>query len=76
MNDADRAECEALWDEINPWVGEDDEGDMVKSLLFAAKRKWEIAAANAKLEEIASMLENPSWLGHWMAEEIRTLKQE
>ena len=77
MTDADRAECEAVWDEINPWVGEDDEGDMVKSLLFAAKRKWEKAAANAKLEEAAEIVEE--WdddFPRLAAKSIRALKQE
>ena len=75
MNDADRAECGAVWEEAFE-VFDMSGSSAAITCLVAAKRKWEIAAANAKLEEIASMLENPSWLGHWMAEEIRALKQE
>ena len=59
MNDADRAEVALMWNAMclaNPRIGRSIlDGEMVE-MLAAAKRKWEKAAANAKLEEAALAL--------------------
>ena len=73
-----RADAKTVLDDIRDMLSDPSIPDLKTALAFllAARKRWEKAAANAKLEEIASMLENPSGLGHWMAEEIRALKQE
>ena len=83
MTDADRAECEAVWEQVvadlratyAPTVV--DQHRLVMKYLPIAKRKWENAAANAKLDEAARIADR---FGDYdlgaTAETIRALKQE
>ena len=83
MNDVDRAECEDVWRQIVADLRDIyAPGVMTRHRFFiervsAAKRKWEKAAANAKLEEAAEIVEE--WdddFPRLAAKSIRALKQE
>ena len=81
MNDADRAEIKILRETIIQGVLDSDyrfhrgAGEAVLDrILVAAKRKWEKAAANAKLEEAAVLADE--WFSKSVGIDIRALKQE
>jgi len=63
MNDVDRDECETLWWELLKILAHNNDTAVGRAILkksvidwiLTAKRKWEKAAANAKLEEAVSI---------------------
>ena len=77
MNEADRAECERVWELANDAFFKQQEktGDghgAAIPFLLAAKRRWE----NAKLDEAAVVADAYPFSAREVAEQIRALKQE
>ena len=71
---AERLECEPVWEEA--FEAFDTGGSSAAiAIIVAAKRKWEKAAANAKLDEAAVVADAYPFSAREVAEQIRALKE-